>query len=143
MKPWKREQILLVLPSDDLAIPSEASVGQLYERMLRSEGYAPQVCTDREDILNLIANSLPHLIIWYLKPNVYEDVSKTLRQIHQMYNEFERPLIFLLVSTIHDIARFGLLADKVMEFLIDKNDLLSAVENLLLSKGGANKVKPN
>jgi hypothetical protein len=143
MNSRKREQILLVIPTNNSEDSFRYDIGQVYEAMLRSEGYTPQICANWEVFPTLRANPLPHLIVWYVDPHVYEDISKTLRQIHQMYNESERPSIFLLVSTIDDMMQSKPLADKVKDFLIGKDEFISIVENLLLDKGRTNALKPN
>ena len=115
-----------------LIVAYDVEIRQFYKNILTSQGYSSQDYAHLSEIFNLVANSPPDMIIiLYEGASDYEETQDFLSNIHQMYNENNRPLILLLWDSHVYVQQLIPFVDEVEQFLITGDDFIKIVNSLM------------
>jgi hypothetical protein len=134
--------VLLVVPEDDLQMKDKVVVtkkdswGWLFDNLyLRRNGFTPRVCADTSDVLKLVTDSAPDLMIWFVTWEMQNTALDFLSKLQQSQHSEKYSHTFILLTHRGPYPRFWELANAAEFFVIDPERFIGIVVDLLGHKG--------
>ncbi len=115
-------------------IASDTDIGLLYDAILRSKGYVPQLSTYEGEIFQVILDFLPQLVVLHLDMRFLASIFEFLVRIRQTYDEDKHLAILLVGQKDWFDPRLESLVDVCMTSPVDPPSFLQIVEDLLQKK---------
>ena len=116
---------------------------ELYRLAFVAGKYETIMCTDLDDVINLVVTNQPHVIFWPHHPSHTKDEIQSLEKIHDLYpsNNTDRPFIIIAVNE-YFYPQIAVLADMVIEKgpILDLPGFLADIDRLIEAK---NRVLPD
>lgn len=134
--------LLLVVPEDDIVvndgtiITKEDSWGWLFDKLyLQRHGFRPKVCAGTSNILKLVTDAVPDLLIWFATLEMQDTALDFLSQLQQSKHAEKKPLTFILLTHRGPYPSFWELANAAEFFVMDPERFIGIILDLLAHKG--------
>ncbi len=121
-----------------LIVVSNYPGAELYRLAFVAGKYETIMCTDLDDIMNLLVTNQPNVIFWPHHPSHTQEEVRYLKEIHNLYpGDGNRPFIIVAVNE-HFYPQIASQADMVIEKgpILDLPGFLVDIDRLMEAKNG-------